>query len=66
MKFNTCKSYNRTCPCWGCRGRYKCARACNKQKPENGIVVDTDLLCDIAKEYCEKTHSYEMNNEERP
>lgn len=56
MKFKVCKSYNRTCPCCWCKERYKCSRACNEQKHENGIVVDTDLLCYIAKDHCEKTN----------
>lgn len=50
MIIRECKSYDSNCPCLYCSKLIDCGPCAT----ENGL--DTETLCDVAREYCEKVN----------
>ncbi len=57
MLFERCNSYGGACPCLHCNKVFECS--CGSDNTPAGYAVDTDLLCERAKAYCEAVNSKE-------
>lgn len=55
-KYKECKSYNLDCPCYLCHEQYRSKKICINQELEDGMEVNTELLCDKARAFCEKAN----------
>lgn len=57
-RYRECNSHLFRCPCCSCDKRRdrSCTKTCIEQRLPKGIHVDTEQLCDAAREYCEWTH----------
>lgn len=58
MKFKTCEQYGE-CPCVTCYKLGNPCRACLDDRPD-GFVVDTDELCELARQFCENRKPKQM------
>lgn len=57
MLFERCNSYGAACPCVYCNKNATCG--CTSSNVPDGYAVETDFLCNKAREHCEAVNSKE-------